>query len=85
MAWPLVVSMLSHTVMGVFDTLVVAWLGTVEVAAVGLASTALFALVCLVSCGLGGARLVVAQALGRGDDVRIPDAVWQGVAAAPVF
>ena len=77
--------MLSHTVMGVVDTLMVAWLGTVEVAAVGLASTAFFALVCLGLGGLGGVRVVVAQALGRGDDVRIRDAGWQGVAVAAVL
>ena len=63
-AWPLVVSMLSYTLMGLADTLMVARLGTSAVAGVGIASTGYFAIVCFGMGLLNGVRVVVAQATG---------------------
>ena len=79
MAWPIVISMLSYTAMGVVDTLLVGWLGTTEVAAVGLATTAIFM---LSAFGLGllqSVKIVVSQATGAGEHARAEAASWQGV------
>jgi MATE family multidrug resistance protein len=43
LAWPMTISMLSFTAMSVADTLFVGWLGTTELAAIGIASIAAFA------------------------------------------
>ena len=84
-AWPLVVSMISYTVMGLTDTLLVAQLGTTEVAAVGLASTATFALACFGLGLLGSVKVVVAQATGAGEHERTLTAAFQGVTIAFVL
>ena len=61
LAWPILVSMLSYTVMSVVDTLFVGRLGTVPLAAIGIATSTSF-LVFGFAFGLfGGLRIVVAQ------------------------
>ena len=77
-AWPLVVSMLSYTAMGLVDTLMVARLGTVEVAAVGLATAVYFTIGCLGLGLLGAVKILVAQAQGARDERRGRAAAWQG-------
>lgn len=84
-AWPIVVSMLSYTAMGVVDTLVVGWLGVAELAAVGLATTAVFFVNAFFLGTLHGVKVVAAQATGAGDDRRAQLAGWQGaLIAAPM-
>lgn len=63
-AWPLAVSMLSYTAMGVADTWLVGRLGTPELAAVGLATTVYFILNAMAFGLLCGAKVMVAQAYG---------------------
>lgn len=84
-AWPIVVSMLSYTAMGVADTLVVGWLGVTELAAVGLATTAVFLINSLFLGTLHGVKVLVSQATGAGDPHKADRVGWQGVFVAVPF
>lgn len=67
LSWPIAVSTLSYAVMSLVDTLFVGRIGTSELAGVALGTTAFFTVVCF---GMGltkGAKVLVAQAVGRGD------------------
>lgn len=79
LAWPITLSMLSHTVMGLVDVLYVAWLGTAALAAVGLATTAVF-LVQSFGMGMAGAvKVVVSHRVGAGDEEGVRRLWWQGL------
>ncbi|MCA9523604.1 MAG: MATE family efflux transporter [Myxococcales bacterium] len=79
-AWPIVLSMLSYTFMGVADTLLVGQLGAREVAAVGLGTVAMFAVISFGWGMLDAVKVVVAQAHGAGDETRTISATMQGIA-----
>lgn len=79
LSWPIVVSMLSYTAMGVTDTLFVGWVGKVEVAAVGLAIIAIFLVNSFFLGVLNGVKIVSAQATGAKDHKTAVSAGWQGV------
>ncbi|MCA9563072.1 MAG: MATE family efflux transporter [Myxococcales bacterium] len=81
-AWPIVVANLSYTAMALTDTVVVAQLGTKEVAAVGLAGTITWALVVFGVGLISAVKVVVSQAHGSGEDARTISGTYQGVAAA---
>ncbi|MFT6146082.1 MAG: MATE family multidrug resistance protein [Myxococcota bacterium] len=66
LAWPIVVSMLSYTCTSLVDVLVVGWLGTTELAAVGLAVTGLYLVRAMGLGVLSGSRIATAQATGAG-------------------
>ncbi len=66
LAWPIVVSMLSASVMTLADTLMVSTLGTWALAGVALAGTTAFILVCLPIGVLGGIKILVSQSIGAG-------------------
>jgi len=66
LAWPIAVSTLSFSIMTLVDTLVVARLGTAELAGVGLGGTAVFFLFCFSFGLLQGAKVLVSQAIGAG-------------------
>lgn len=70
LAWPIVVSMLSYTCTSLVDVLVVGWLGTTELAAVGLAVTGLYLVRAMGLGVLSGSRIATSQATGaeRHDD-----------------
>ncbi|MBN1612229.1 MAG: MATE family efflux transporter [Polyangiaceae bacterium] len=78
LAWPIAVSTLSFTIMTLVDTLIVARLGTAELAGVGLGGTAIFFLLCFSFGLLQGAKVLVSQAVGAGRR----DEVLQYVAVA---
>ena len=84
-AWPIVVSMLSYTAMGVFDTLFVGWLGKTELAAVGIATTAFFLVNALFMGTLRGVKVVSAQSTGAEKDREAVSAGWVGAALAVPF
>lgn len=79
LGWPLVMSMLSFTAMDVADTLFVGWLGTTELAAVGLATTVLFLINAFFMGALRGVSILSSQATGAGAPTR---AIEIGVAGA---
>ena len=82
LAVPVVVGLMSGTLMGVVDTLMVAPLGTDALAAVGLATSALI----IVHSGLFGLLSVIAvamaQARGAGDEQALARCVKTGLALA---
>lgn len=79
LAWPLVLSMLSFTAMDVADTLFVGWIGKTELAAVGLATVALFLLNAFFMGAMRGVNILSAQATGAGEHSR---AIEVGVVGA---
>ncbi len=72
LAWPILISMLSYTVMSVADTLFVGQLGTTELAGVGLATTAAFMVMAFAMGLLRGVKVNVAHRTGaeEHDDAR---------------
>ena len=84
-AWPIVISMLSFTAMGVTDTLLVGWVGTTELAAVGLATTAFFLFNSFFMGTLHGVKVISAQATGAEKPELAVHAGWQGVLLAIPF
>lgn len=84
-AWPIVVGMLSYTAMGVADTLVVGWLGVTELAAVGLATTAVFLINSLFLGTLHGVKVLASQDTGAKEHSRAARVGWQGVLIAVPF
>ncbi len=84
-AWPIVVGMLTYTAMGVADTIVVGWLGTTEIAAVGLATTAVFLFNSFFVGTIHGVKVVVAQKTGANDHAAAARAGWTGALLAVPF
>ncbi len=66
LSWPIVLSMLSFTAMDLADTLFVGWLGTAELAAVGLATTVIFVVNGFFFGTLQGVTVATSQAEGAG-------------------
>lgn len=71
LAWPLAVGMLSFTLMGVVDTLVVGLVGTAALAGVGLAATLCWVAMAFFRGLLTGGQSLVAAAQGAGDTERM--------------
>ncbi|MFH2003050.1 MAG: MATE family efflux transporter [Planctomycetota bacterium] len=85
LAWPIVISMLSYTAMGVTDTLFVGWIGKAEIGAVGLATMAFFLVNSFFLGALTGVKIVSAQATGASDARRAEQSTWQGMIVAVPF
>ncbi len=77
-SWPIVIGMLSYTAMDVSDTLFVGWVGKNELAAVGLATTAIFLFSALFMGALHGTKVVSSQATGAGRHDEAKMAGWLG-------
>lgn len=84
LAWPIMVSMASFSVMGLVDSVFVSRLGTVALASVGLASSALHLTTAFWIGVLGGARVWVSQASGADDETDARLAAWQGLFIAGI-
>ena len=81
LAYPVVLTQISHTLMGVVDSAMVGRLGATELAAVGFAGVWIFTLYSLLDGTASGVQTFVSQADG-GDDQRSCGAwVWQGLYA----
>lgn len=79
LAWPIMISMLSYTVMMVVDTLYVGQLGTAPLAGIGLATTVFYAFICFGMGTVRGMKVVVSQRTGAGDEETVRRALWQGL------
>jgi MATE family multidrug resistance protein len=79
LAWPILVSMLSYTAMGVVDTLFVGQLGKGPLAAVGMGAVTLFTVHAFGNGLLGGLKVAVAQSMGAGDEGLTRTLAWQGL------
>lgn len=84
-AWPIVIAMLSYTAMDVADTLFVGWVGKTELAAVGLATMAIFLLNSLFMGTLHGTKVLSSQATGATRHEEAKAAGWAGVFLALPF
>ena len=78
-AWPIVISMLSYTAMGVTDTLFVGWIGKSELVAVGLATTAVFLVNSFLLGLLSGCKILSAQATGAKRHEEADSSGWHSV------
>lgn len=79
LAWPIMISMISHTAMTVADTFFVGHLGTAPLAGMGVGSVASFVLLATGFGVMGGLRVLVAQATGAADRARADELAWQGL------
>ncbi|MFT4975832.1 MAG: MATE family multidrug resistance protein [Myxococcota bacterium] len=79
LAWPIMVSMLSYTLMSVIDTIFVGQLGTAELAGVGLAVTLIHLSQSFGWGLLGGLKVVISQRFGAGDTQAADQLAWQGL------
>lgn len=79
LAWPILVSMASWSVMGLVDSVFVGQLGTTALAAVGLANSALYLTTALWIGSLGAVRVLVAQRTGAVDPEDARAVAWQGL------
>jgi multidrug resistance protein, MATE family len=77
LAWPIMVNMLSMTAMLVTDTIFVSQLGTEALAAIGLATSVMFLIYAFAMGFLRGAKVIVAQRTGAGDEIAVERALWQ--------
>jgi len=66
LAWPMILSMISFTVMGFVDTMFVSWLGPTQTAGVVLANVVLFQAVSLLMGLLAAIRTLNSQDFGAG-------------------
>lgn len=83
-AWPLLISQLSFTAMGLIDTMMVGRLGVTTLAAVGLANFLVFWLLSFFFGLLTGVNALVAQAVGAKKPHAVGRALWQGLYASSI-
>jgi len=81
-AWPIVLSMLSFTLVSFVNAAWVGPLGTAHLAAVGLGTVLLYAVHGFGIGILSGLKVGVAQATGEGDGLRAQRFAWQGIRLA---
>lgn len=79
LAWPVLISMISMAMMNLADTLFAGWLGTSELAAVGLASTVGFFLITPARGLIRGVKILTSHAAGARDLARLDVLLVQGV------
>lgn len=84
-AWPIMVSMLSFTVMNFVNALWVGPLGKEAFAAVGLGAVLLYAVHGFGLGALAGLKIAVSQAHGEGDDEKARRLLWQGLRLATLM
>ncbi|RLB63610.1 MAG: hypothetical protein DRI90_06450 [Deltaproteobacteria bacterium] len=84
LAYPVVLSMLAHTVMGLVDTLFMGWVSTDAQAAVGLGSIVAWSFASLFTGTISAVNTFVAQHYGAGQLSRCGKAAWHGLALAAI-
>jgi MATE family multidrug resistance protein len=85
LAWPIVVSMLSASVMTLVDTLFVSTLGTWALAGVGLGGICTFIIVCFPLGSLGAVKILTSQSVGAGRLGNVQTYLGAGLALAVVM
>jgi len=78
-AWPLIIGMSTYTVMDITDALLVGWLGTTELAAVGIATMIALVINSFFMGFFEGVKILVAQATGAKEHDLAVKACWQGI------
>jgi len=82
LAYPVVLSMLAQTVMGVVDTLFMGWVSTEAQAGLGLGSTLSWVVICFFFGSITAVNTLVAQHYGAGERSQCGRVAWQGLALA---
>ena len=85
LAWPIVVSMLSMSMMTLVDTLMVSRLGSAALSGVGLGGITSFILVCFPIGMLGGVKILASQAFGAGREDATSAFLGAGLSLAAGF
>lgn len=85
LAWPVLISMFSMTLMNLADTLMAGWLGTAELAAVGLASTVGFFALTPARGLLRGVKILTSHAAGADHHAGVRAYLVQGLWMAAVL
>lgn len=85
LSWPIALSMLSYSLMTLVDTIFVARLGSAELAGVGLAGTASFAILCFSIGLLRAVKTLVSQAVGAGQGEETGAHLGAGLLVAAVL
>ncbi len=79
LAYPVVLSMMSWTVLWTVDTMFVGRLGTAEQGAVGFAGAFSWTMMTLITGTMIGIQIFVAQHIGRKEYRRCGEVYWQGI------
>lgn len=79
LAWPVMLSMVTYSLMSAADAIFVGRLGTVPLAAIGLAVTTSWLFIALPYGLIRGVRVAVAQATGAGRTVSADSYAWQAI------
>jgi MATE family multidrug resistance protein len=79
LAWPIMVSMLSYTLMGVVDTVFVGRLGTAQLAGVGLAIGVVHVTQAMGWGLMRGLKIAISQRVGAGELDAAGRLLWQGL------
>ncbi|MCZ6874584.1 MAG: MATE family efflux transporter [bacterium] len=79
LAYPVVLSMLSHTLMTAVDIALLGHFGTIEQGAVGLANAFLWLFIATCNCSGAGVNIFVAQYLGAQRYQACGSITWQGL------
>ncbi len=86
LGWPIIVSMLSASVMTLVDTLMVSRLGSYALAGVGLGGIINFIVICFPIGLLGGVKILISQSVGAGqrDSVQayLGSGIWLAIVMA---
>ncbi len=85
MAAPLILQNVSQTLLGVIDTWFVSSLGSLAVAAVGLAGVIYFTFLVLYQSVMRSMVALVGRAHGANEDAKIGDIVWRGFSTAALL
>jgi len=85
LAWPVVVSMLSFSLMAAADVAIVGQLGTEPLASIGMALTLWYLLRAWPFGVISGVRVLTAQRMGAGDRDTVERLGWQGLWLAIAF
>ncbi len=85
LAWPIVLSRATQSVMGFFDALMVAPLGEESLAAVTTGALNTFAFIIMPMGTVFILQSFAAQLRGRGDAAALPRYAWYGLLLAVVF
>ena len=79
LAYPIVLTQISHTVMNVVDSIFVGRLGAAELGALGFAGIWLWTVFCLFNGALNGVQTFVSQAHGAGEERACGRWAWQAL------
>jgi MATE family multidrug resistance protein len=85
LAGPLILSNLAYTLLGALDTIFMGRVGTIELGAVGVASTLFVAVSAIFRGTAGGTLVMVSQAYGAGDRKRIRRSLQRYVALSALL